>query len=49
MNRGIVIFTSPLEAIRAGFEIEAPFADSEGFLHARMHTASGWTLALVRV
>jgi hypothetical protein len=49
MNKGIVIFPSPLEAIRAGFEIESPYADSEGFLHARLHTAGGWTRALVRV
>jgi hypothetical protein len=49
MNKKIVIFTSPLEAIHAGFLIESPFADNEGFLHARMHTAAGWARALVRV
>ncbi len=49
MNKGIVIFPSPLAAIRAGFEILSPYADSEGFLHARIHAAVGWALALVRV
>ena len=49
MNKGIVIFPSPSEAIRAGFQIESPYPDSEGFLHARIHTPAGWAWALVRV
>lgn len=48
MNQGIVIFPSALEAIRAGYQIESPYADSEGFIHARIHTGSGWARALVR-
>lgn len=45
---GIVIFGSVVEAIRAGFEILSPHPDSEGFLHARIHTGRGWAVALVR-
>jgi hypothetical protein len=48
MIKGIVIFSSPIEAIRAGFEIESPYPDSEGFLVARIRTVAGWTRALVR-
>jgi hypothetical protein len=49
MNKGIVIFPSPIDAIRAGFQIDSSYADSEGFLHARIHTPAGWASALVRV
>ena len=45
---GIQIFENALAAIRAGFVIESPIPDAEGFLHARIHTASGWARALVR-
>lgn len=46
---GILIFQSVTEAIRAGFTIESPYPDSEGFLHARIRTAAGFATALVRV
>jgi hypothetical protein len=46
---GITIFESVLEALRAGYTIESPYADSEGFLHARIRTAAGWAKALVRM
>ena len=49
MNDRIVIFPSARDAIHGGFAIESPLADSDGFLHARMHTAEGWMSALVRV
>ena len=45
---GIQIFSSVTEAVRAGYMIESPYADSEGFIHARIHTAAGWAQALVR-
>ena len=45
---GIQIFSSVTEAVRAGFIIESPYSDSEGFLHARIHAPGGWTQALVR-
>jgi hypothetical protein len=45
---GIQIFDSVREAVLAGFVIESPFPDSEGFLHARIHTNAGWATALVR-
>jgi hypothetical protein len=45
---GITIFSSVGEAIRAGFMLESPHPDSEGFLHARIRTAAGWAVALVR-
>jgi hypothetical protein len=45
---GIQIFSSVTEAVRAGYMMESPFADTEGFLHARVHTAAGWAQALVR-
>jgi hypothetical protein len=45
---GIQIFSSVTEAVRAGFIIESPYADAEGFLHARIHTPGGWSLALIR-
>ena len=45
---GIQIFQNVLEAIRAGFIIESPIPDGEGFLHARIRTARGWAVALVR-
>lgn len=46
---GILIFGSVVEAIQAGFQIESPHPDSEGFLHARIRTADGWAIALVRL
>lgn len=46
---GITIFSSIDEAIRAGFTLESPYPDGEGFLHARTRTAAGWAIALVRV
>ena len=46
---GIQIFNSVREAVLAGFMIESPFPDSEGFLHGRIHTNAGWAKALVRV
>jgi hypothetical protein len=45
---GIQIFPSVMEAIRAGFQIESPHPDSEGFLRARIRTHAGWAVALVR-
>jgi hypothetical protein len=45
---GITIFSNVGEAIRAGFMVESPRPDSEGFLHARVRTAAGWAIALVR-
>lgn len=46
---GITIFESVREALRAGYTLESPYPDSEGFLHARIHTAAGWAKALVRM
>ena len=46
---GIQIFSNVREALRAGYMIESAYPDSEGFLHARVHTAAGWARALVRV
>jgi hypothetical protein len=46
---GIQIFESVGEAINAGFMIESPIPDSEGFLHARIRTSAGWAKALVRM
>jgi hypothetical protein len=46
--RGILIFDSVAEAIKAGFEIQSVYKNSDGFLYARMRTATGWALALVR-
>ncbi len=46
---GIPIFKSVHEAVLAGFMIESPFPDSEGFLHARIRTNAGWAKALVRI
>jgi hypothetical protein len=45
---GIHIFESVQEALRAGYTIESPIPDSEGFLHARTRTRGGWAQALVR-
>jgi hypothetical protein len=45
---GIQVFSSVAEAIRAGFIIESPHPDAEGFLHARIHTPGGWAHAFVR-
>ena len=44
----MLIFLSVSQAIKAGFIIESPFPDSEGFLHARLQTPAGWARALVR-
>ena len=44
---GIAIFESVQVALRNGYTVESPFPDSEGFLHARIHTAAGWAKALV--
>ena len=46
---GIQIFSNVREALRAGYSIESPHPDSEGFLHARTHTSAGWAKALVRI
>ena len=46
---GIAIFGSVQEALRAGYTLESVYPDSEGFLHARIHTAAGWAKALVRI
>lgn len=45
---GIRIFNSVCEAVRAGFMIESPIPDSEGFLHARICINATWAKALVR-
>jgi len=46
---GILVFDNVVQAVRAGYEIESPYADSEGFLHARIRLTAGWGKALVRV
>jgi hypothetical protein len=46
---GIRIFDSVREAILAGFTIESPIPDAEGFLHARIRINATWARALVRV
>ncbi len=46
---GIVIFRSVQEALQAGYLIESPIPDSEGFLRARTQTAGGWAMALIRM
>lgn len=46
---GIVIFNNVLEALQAGYLIESPIPDSEGFLRARTQTPSGWAMALIRM
>jgi hypothetical protein len=45
---GIQVFSSIVEAIRAGYMIDSSYPDSEGFLHARIQTPAGWAQALVR-
>lgn len=45
----MTIFKSVTDALRAGYQIESPYADSEGFLHARIMTGAGWARALVAV
>jgi hypothetical protein len=45
---GIQIFASVREALHAGYIIESPVPDSEGFLPARIRTAAGWAKALIR-
>ncbi len=44
---GIQIFQNVRDAMRAGFQIESPIPDTEGFLHARTRTSMGWARALV--
>lgn len=44
---GIVIFKDAHAAIRAGFMIESPIPDKDGFLHARTQTERGWAKALI--
>jgi len=46
---GILIFDNAQQAIHAGYLIESPYPDSEGFLHARTRMETGFALALVRV
>jgi hypothetical protein len=45
---GIQIFPTVIAAVRAGYIVDSPLPDSEGFLHARIHTPAGWALALIR-
>ena len=45
---GILIFSTSEEALRAGFMIESPIPDGEGFVHARIRTSNGWEGALIR-
>jgi hypothetical protein len=44
---GIKIFKSVKEALRAGFMIDSPIPDTDGYLHAHIHTAAGRAQALV--
>jgi hypothetical protein len=44
----IRIFHSVRAAISAGYMIDSPVPDAEGFLHARILHSQGWTRALVR-
>jgi hypothetical protein len=44
---GIKIFQSVLDALRAGFMIDSPIPDADGFLRAHIHTSAGWAQALV--
>ena len=45
---GIVIFESVPAALNAGFMIESPVPDGQGFIHARIRMTAGWAKALVR-
>lgn len=45
----MTIFRSVADALRAGYQIESPYADSEGYIHARIMTAGGWAVALVEM
>lgn len=45
---GIQIFKSVREALIAGYIVESPIPDGEGFVHVRIHTATGWAKALAR-
>lgn len=45
----MLIFKTLAEAIGAGFQVESPYADSEGYIHVRQMTANGWASALVRM
>jgi hypothetical protein len=47
-HMGILIFSTSEQALRAGFTIESPNPDGEGFLHARIRTSNGWERALIR-
>jgi hypothetical protein len=44
---GITIFQSVKEALRAGFIIDSPIPDADGFLRAHIRTPAGWAEALV--
>jgi hypothetical protein len=44
---GIQIFKSVQDALRAGYMIDSPVPDYDGFLRARIHTSTGWARALV--
>ena len=46
---GIEIFETVREALKAGYMLESPYPDAEGFLHARIQTKAGWAKALVRM
>lgn len=46
---GIQIFENVREALNAGYMVESPIPDGEGFVHVRIHTAAGWAKALVRM
>ena len=46
---GIGIFESVREALKAGYMLESPYPDDEGFLQARIQTKAGWAKALVRM
>ena len=46
---GIQIFNRVQDALRAGYTIESPHPDSEGFLQARTRPPAGFAIALVRV
>jgi uncharacterized protein (DUF952 family) len=45
---GITIFTGVRAAIRAGFIIDSPIPDADGFLHASTHSDGVLARALVR-
>jgi hypothetical protein len=45
---GIVIFKSLREALNAGYMLESPVPDKDGFMRARIMLQGGWAKALVR-